>query len=145
MIPAAGELMISFIVPAYNEEAVLGGTLDHIHAAARTLDEPYEIVVADDASTDRTAEIAREHGAQVVSVHNRQIAATRNAGARAAQGEYLIFVDADTPVTPSLVAGSSGSTARWRGLAAVQPIVSMARCHGMVRSSSGPRFRPIGC
>ena len=45
--------MISFIVPAYNEERLLGATLDALHVAARTLDERYELVVVDDASTDR--------------------------------------------------------------------------------------------
>ena len=59
--------------------------------------------MADDSSTDRTAEIAREHGARVVTVQHRQISATRNSGARAAQGDLLIFIDADTIVTPEAV------------------------------------------
>ena len=46
--------MISFVVPAYNEERYLGATLASIHAAALAVAEPYEIVVADDASTDAT-------------------------------------------------------------------------------------------
>jgi hypothetical protein len=95
--------MISFIVPAYNEEDGLAVTLDAVHAVARALPEPYELVVADDASTDRTAAIAREHGAIVVSVAHRQIAATRNSGARATRGEWLIFVDADTLVNEAVV------------------------------------------
>ena len=96
--------MISFVVPAYNEEKYLGPTLEAIHAAAREAGEPYEIVVADDASTDATAGIARAHGARVVAVSHRQIAATRNAGARAATGDRLIFVDADTRVNGPVVA-----------------------------------------
>jgi glycosyltransferase involved in cell wall biosynthesis len=96
--------MISFVVPAYNEERYLRPTLEAIHAAARAAGEACEIVVADDASTDATAAIAREHGARVVRVENRQIAATRNAGARAAAGDRLIFVDADTIVSGALVA-----------------------------------------
>ncbi len=98
--------MISFVVPAYNEEQFLGATLSAIDAAGRAFGEPFEIVLADDASTDRTAAIAAEHGALVVSVANRQIAATRNAGARAAKGELLIFVDADTLVTSAAVAAA---------------------------------------
>ncbi len=90
--------VISFIVPAYNEERLLGSTLCAIHQAARSIGEPYEIIVADDGSTDRTAAVAAEHGARVVSVANRQIAATRNAGARQACGKLLVFVDADTIV-----------------------------------------------
>ena len=98
--------MISFVVPAYNEESYLPSTLEAIHASARALGEPYEIVVADDASTDSTADVAREMGARVVRVEYRQIAATRNAGARAARGELLVFVDADTRVNAPLVAGA---------------------------------------
>ena len=96
--------MISFVVPAHNEERLLGGTLQAIHAAAQASGEPYEIVVADDASTDSTAQVAREHGATVVGVAHRQISATRNAGARAASGAFLVFVDADTKVDANVVA-----------------------------------------
>ncbi|HET7216422.1 MAG TPA: glycosyltransferase [Vicinamibacterales bacterium] len=95
--------MISFVVPAYNEERMLGRTLASIHAAARAIGLPYEIVVADDSSTDATGAIAEAHGARVIAVAHRQIAATRNAGARAAAGEILIFVDADTIVNADVV------------------------------------------
>jgi glycosyltransferase involved in cell wall biosynthesis len=90
--------MISFIVPAHNEQASLGRTLEAIHKAARVVGQPYEIIVVDDASTDATPEIAAQNSARVVSVNHRQIAATRNSGARAAQGERLFFVDADTTI-----------------------------------------------
>jgi glycosyltransferase involved in cell wall biosynthesis len=95
--------MISFIIPAYNEETVIGATVDAVHAAARENGIEYEIVVANDASTDRTAEVAVRHGANVVHVSNRQIAATRNAGAKVARGDRFIFVDADTLVNASVV------------------------------------------
>src|SRR5579871_550588 len=98
--------MISFIVPAHNEQAYLGPTLQAIHAAARAADGPYEVVVVDDASTDATADVARQFGATVVAVNHRQIAATRNAGARSAQGERLFFVDADTVIGPPVVASA---------------------------------------
>ena len=96
-------LMISFIVPAYNEERLLGATLDALHAAGRAAGEPYELIVVDDASTDRTALIAQGHGALLVRVAHRQIAATRNAGARRANGDLFIFVDADTTVNEAVV------------------------------------------
>ena len=95
--------VLSFIVPAYNEERLLGATLDALHAAARAAGEPYELIVVDDASTDRTATIAADHGAALVSVAHRQIAATRNSGARQANGDWLIFVDADTIVNEAVV------------------------------------------
>jgi glycosyltransferase involved in cell wall biosynthesis len=103
--------MISFIVPAYNEEHLLGATLDALHAAGRAVGEHYELVLVDDASTDRTALIARRHGAVLVSVAHRQIAATRNSGAREAQGELFIFVDADTIVNEAVVRAAVGA---WR-------------------------------
>jgi glycosyltransferase involved in cell wall biosynthesis len=98
--------MISFVVPAYNEERELRSTLEAIHAAARALAVEYEIVVADDGSTDATAAIARGAGARVIACSYRHIAATRNAGARAARGERLVFVDADTRVNAAVVAAA---------------------------------------
>jgi len=77
--------MLSFVVPAHNEQACLGRTVQAIHAAARATGRPYEVIVVDDASTDATAEVARKHDATVVSVNRRQIAASRNAGGRTAQ------------------------------------------------------------
>jgi glycosyltransferase involved in cell wall biosynthesis len=96
--------MISFVVPAHNEESCLSNTLEAIHGSARSVGVPYEIVVVDDASTDSTATIAREHNATVITVNHRQIAATRNSGAREAKGERLFFVDADTTINPAVVA-----------------------------------------
>lgn len=95
--------MVSFIVPAYDEEQLIGETLDAIHDSARAVGEPYEVIVVDDASTDRTAEVAVRKGARLLPVYHRQIAATRNAGAKHASGEILIFVDADTLVTARVV------------------------------------------
>jgi glycosyltransferase involved in cell wall biosynthesis len=95
--------MISFIIPAFNEETVIGATVDAVHAAARDNGIEYEIIVVNDASSDRTAEVAALHGANVVHVSNRQIAATRNAGAKVARGDRFIFVDADTLVNTPVV------------------------------------------
>lgn len=98
--------MLSFVLPAYNEALLIADTIGALHAGAREcgLDEAgYEIVVADDASEDETGEIATSLGARVVRVEHRQIAATRNAGARAARGERLVFVDADTHVPAALI------------------------------------------
>jgi glycosyltransferase involved in cell wall biosynthesis len=88
--------MISFIVPAHNEEAWIGRCVAAIRNGAEALGEPHEIIVVDDGSNDTTASITRQQGAQVIRVEHRQIAATRNAGARQARGDILFFVDADT-------------------------------------------------
>jgi glycosyltransferase involved in cell wall biosynthesis len=103
--------MLSFIVPAYNEEAELPATLRTLRRAADASGEEYEIIVVDDASTDRTREIAMAAGAHVVAVNRRQIAAVRNAGASAARGEVLFFVDADTHISPKHVAEALGALA----------------------------------
>lgn len=114
--------MLSFVVPAHNEELELPGTLRAIRDATKNCGEPFEILVVDDSSLDRTAAIAEDYGARVVSIHRRHIAAARNAGARASSGEVLFFVDADTQiatahVTDAIAAlknGASGGSTRLR-------------------------------
>ena len=98
--------MISFIVPAHNEEFELSSTLAAIHTATSSGAERYEIIVVDDASTDATPEIAVQAGAKVIRINRRQIAAARNAGGRAAQGEYFFFIDADTRINDAHVTGA---------------------------------------
>jgi glycosyltransferase involved in cell wall biosynthesis len=95
--------VISFIVPAYNEEKYLPATLASIKEAAAALG-PFELIVADDDSSDATASLAAAAGARVVRSGKRRISATRNVGAAAAQGDLLFFIDADTLVSPALVA-----------------------------------------
>ena len=112
--------MISFVIPAHNEELELPVTLAAIRAAAADSAQPCEIIVVDDASTDATSEIAAQGGAKVVRIDRRQIAAARNAGGHAAQGDYLFFVDADTRINrthttegiAALNAGYAGGSAR---------------------------------
>jgi glycosyltransferase involved in cell wall biosynthesis len=70
------------------------------------MNEAYEIIVVNDASTDSTTTVAERSGARVVAVNYRQISAARNAGAAQAQGDLLVFVDADTDV-PGTVVGAA--------------------------------------
>ncbi len=74
--------VISFVVPAFNEERLLPATLEAIHVAGQATGTDYEVIVVDDESSDGTADLAAAAGARVVHVRHRQIAATRNAGAR---------------------------------------------------------------
>jgi glycosyltransferase involved in cell wall biosynthesis len=114
--------LISFVIPAHNEQLFIGDTLRILRASAGELGEPFEIIVVDDASTDATAEIADALGATVKRIDRRQIAASRNAGARIARGDLLIFVDADTHVPAGTLrqalaavrAGAVGGGARFR-------------------------------
>jgi glycosyltransferase involved in cell wall biosynthesis len=92
-------LKISIIVPAFNEEKLLSGSLASIRLAMQAIDEAgwsSELIVCDNNSTDRTAQIAADAGALVVFEPVNQISRARNAGAARATGEWLIFVDADS-------------------------------------------------
>jgi glycosyltransferase involved in cell wall biosynthesis len=95
--------LLSFIIPAFNEERYLAATLTALNEAATITTMAHETIVVDDGSTDATSDIAAAHGAQVVRVEHRHIAATRNAGARHAQGRILIFIDADTLIDPAVL------------------------------------------
>jgi glycosyltransferase involved in cell wall biosynthesis len=95
--------VITFIIPAHNESRLLAATLQSLHAAALAVAEPHEVIVVDDASDDGTARIATDNGTQVLRVEYRHIAATRNAGAAAATGDRLVFVDADTLVDAAVL------------------------------------------
>jgi glycosyltransferase involved in cell wall biosynthesis len=121
----------SVVIPAYNEERLLGRLLDTLDAARTAYGsaDMVEVIVADNVSTDRTAEIAVSRGCRVVTAEKRIIAAVRNAGARAARGEYLAFVDADSQVHPRtffeidralasgrVVGGATGATLERRSL-----------------------------
>lgn len=94
---------ISIVIPAYNEAENLPATLDGLGKALAGLTDPAEIIVVDNNSSDATAEVAERLGARVVFEPVNQIARARNAGARAACGDHLIFLDADTLLPPALL------------------------------------------
>ena len=88
--PHLAQLKISIIIPAFNEERLLGETLDHVktaRAAFIALGWESELIVCDNNSTDRTADIARAAGAAVVFEPVNQIARARNRGAEAATND----------------------------------------------------------
>ncbi|HEX4823923.1 MAG TPA: glycosyltransferase [Candidatus Polarisedimenticolaceae bacterium] len=138
--------MISLVIPAYNEERALPRLLATVTEATRAYAGSVETIVADNSSTDGTAGVAAAWGARVVPVAKRSIAAARNAGAAAARGEILAFVDADMQIhagtfgaidsamaSDRLVGGATGVTLeRWSlGLAAtfavLLPVVWLTR------------------
>jgi len=99
----------SIIVPAYNEERWLPATLIALQQAMAQLPLTGELIVVDNNSTDATAVLAAQHGAYVVFEAHNQISRARNAGARIAQGRYLMFVDADTHIPPELLTVAIGN------------------------------------
>lgn len=93
----------SLIIPAYNEERWLPDTLLALQQAMAAQSLQGELIVVDNNSTDATAALAQQRGARVVFEAHNQISRARNAGARVAQGRYLVFVDADTRIPPELL------------------------------------------
>jgi glycosyltransferase involved in cell wall biosynthesis len=104
--PAGGPPRISLIIPAFNEEGFIGNTLQSLKAAAdryaAKTGRVVELIVVNNASTDKTEEIARSQGARVAFEPVRQIAAVRNRGFQESRGEIVVTCDADNWVSPNL-------------------------------------------
>lgn len=88
---------ISVVIPAYNEEKYLGETLKSVIAQDYPEDD-YEVIVVDNNSEDKTAEVAGKYKVRVVECKTKGVSAARQAGAEAARGEIIVFTDADTTV-----------------------------------------------
>jgi len=100
--------LLSVVIPAYNEEKRLSGTLEEVLAYLEGRDYPSEVVVVDDGSEDRTAEVAEEFARKTPTVRvirnpHRGKGYTVRTGMLAGRGEYILFSDADlaTPIEES--------------------------------------------
>ena len=113
-------MKVSIVIPAFNEERLLPGTLELVARAAQSAlggrGWEWEVVVCDNNSTDRTAEIARAAGARVAFEPVNQIGRARDTGARAAMGEWLVFIDADSTPSTALLGDIAGQIAAGRAL-----------------------------
>lgn len=89
--------MISIIIPVYNEEGAIGDDLDTIIRTMSTSDVPWEIIVVDDGSTDRSAEIVRQReGVRLIQhPYNRGTGAARTTGLKHARGDVIVMTDGD--------------------------------------------------
>ena len=99
-------MRISVIIPAFNEEKWIAACLRSVReafAAIRAPEVVFGVIVVDNNSTDRTAELARERGARVVFEPHNQIARARNRGAQASQADWLLFLDADSTLSAGLL------------------------------------------
>ncbi len=98
---------LSIVIPAFNEEQLILDCLQSIQQSVGANQRPgftHEVIVVDNNSTDKTAELAKQAGAQVVFEPVNQIGRARNTGAAVATGDWLLFVDADSLLNPGMVA-----------------------------------------
>lgn len=114
-------ILISFIIPAFNEEDSIGDTLSSINCGQFKL--KYEVIVVDNDSTDKTVEVAIGLGANVVSAKGGTIGGVRNIGVSHSCGDLIIFLDADVSLT-----------ARWFG--AFEKVVELLSVDPMVVTGS---------
>jgi len=91
--------LVSIIIPTYNSEKTLSICLESIK---RQTYKNIEIIVVDNYSIDKTLEIARNYGAKIVRTHGER-ARAKNIGLRHARGKYVLFVDSDMELTPTVV------------------------------------------
>lgn len=97
---------LSIIIPAFNEQQLILECLRSIQesvSANPKADFTHEVIVVDNNSTDKTAELAKQAGATVVFEPINQIGRARNAGAAVATGDWLLFVDADSLLNPGMI------------------------------------------
>ncbi|UCD92612.1 MAG: glycosyltransferase family 2 protein [Methanobacteriota archaeon] len=86
---------VSVIIPTMNEEEAIGKVLDDVHAAMSKAAVPYEILIVDTNSKDRTVEIAKEKGARVIDEPRRGYGRAYKTGFKNAKGDYITTLDAD--------------------------------------------------
>lgn len=90
------DLLISFVIPALNEETMIGRCLESIHALRLPAStRQVEVVVVDNRSTDGTVRIARDHDARIITCAPGKASRARNLGASASKGNWIAFIDAD--------------------------------------------------
>ncbi len=95
------QLLVSVVIPCYNHARFLG---DAIESALGQTYPRIEVIVVDDGSTDKTAEVAALYpSVHYIGQENRGLAAARNTGLRTSQGDVLIFLDADDRLLPEAV------------------------------------------
>lgn len=112
--------MISFIVPAYNEEVLIADCIRSIKALGLP---SYELIVVDNGSTDRTGDVAWEMGARVLPEPHKGVTRARQAGFEVASGDILAFVDADNILPKSWLRAALSALSDPRVVVASGPII----------------------
>lgn len=108
-------IKVSFIIPVYNCKEFLAGCIDSIKRISDYSRNEFEIILIDDGSTDGTSEVCDRLGDIVVHQKNSGVSTARNAGIKKANGDYVVFIDADDYIDPEkfaeLLAKLDGSSA----------------------------------
>ncbi len=98
--------LVSVVIPAFDSERFIGEAIESVLAQTYS---PVELIVVDDGSSDRSAEVAGAYPeATVIVQENSGPSAARNRGAAAARGEFLAFHDSDDAMTPDKLAVQVG-------------------------------------
>ena len=104
--PVKTSPLVSVVIPAYNAERYLGEAIESVLAQTYS---PFETIVVDDGSGDRTAEVARSYaGVRLIAQENTGPSAARNRGFAASAGEIVAFHDSDDAMTPDKLAVQAG-------------------------------------
>jgi glycosyltransferase involved in cell wall biosynthesis len=105
--------LVSILMPAYNAEETIYCS---IRSALGQSWDRKEIIVVDDGSRDRTAEVAGRFGSKIrlVSTENHGAAAARNRALELSSGDYIQWLDADDILAPDKIERQLGDFARWR-------------------------------
>jgi glycosyltransferase involved in cell wall biosynthesis len=133
--------LTSIVIPCFNHARFLSDAIES--ARTQTADAPIEVIVVNDGSTDATSRIARQFsGVRLIEQRNRGLSAARNAGLAAAQGTYIVFLDADDRLLP-------GAVDRGVSHAALDPRVALVagRCRSIAEDGTplpDPAAPPIG-
>ena len=107
---AAGSGGVSIVIPAYNEEGAISGGIREIRQVLDPSDYEYEILVVDDGSGDRTADLARAEGVTVIAMpENRGYGAALKAGIRRSRYETIVITDADGTYPAETIPGLIGA------------------------------------
>src|ERR1700712_1631384 len=94
-------MQLAFVIPAYNEEALIGKCVESVLAEVKRSGRQIDIVVVNNNSTDRTAEVARSYpGVRVVDEKQKGLVSARDGGFQATTAELVANIDGDTIVPP---------------------------------------------
>ncbi len=128
-------MKFSIVIPARDEEKLIGRCFDSIERAARPYPGEVEVIVVINRCTDSTEAIARSRGAKIVRDDSRCLARIRNAGAREATGDILITIDADSRMSENMLEAIDRKLGGGRYIGGGVPVRADRASAGIIASS----------